>query len=835
MAHLKLRLVLLTLLVATSSIVAQSPKKPSASEIHHNIQKLNFLGTALYVAAHPDDENTWLISYLANDVKARTAYLSITRGDGGQNEIGTEIREFLGVIRTQELLAARRMDGGSQFFTRASDFGYSKHPEETLAIWNRKEVTSDIVRAIRKWKPDVIINRFDHRTPGSTHGHHTSSAILSVDAFDLVGDPKAYPESAAAYGTWQPKSLYFNTYYSFRRNNGKKMTEEQMKSIIEVGTGTYYPNLGLSNGEIASLSRSNHKSQGFGSSGRRGDRMEHLEYIKGDFPKDKSNLFEGIDTSWTRLEGGQAIGDILLAVEKDFDFRNPSACVPQLMKAYQLIQNLEDEHWKGIKLAEIKQIIADCSGLFLEAVTDQQTAAPNDPIKVTVEAINRSSAKMKLNSVSSKMISFPSQLAPMALENNEKQLIESVENTFTATNYSAPYWLDQTGTTGMYKVDDKSLIGLPERTMPFPVNFNLTIADIPITFERNLTYKFNDPVRGEVYRPFEVLPPVTASIPEKVLIFSSEMSRDIPVAIRAEKANTDGTLTLQHPKGWTVSPASQPFTMAEKGSTQTLMFKVTPPSNQSEGYLKPLMQIGDTYHNKELITIDYEHIPFQNVLMPSQSKVVRIPIEKKGDNIGYIRGAGDLVAESLAQIGYTVTILEPSDISEEKLKEFDAIVIGIRAYNFIDALKFKSDILNNYVAQGGTIVNQYNKSYGLISKDFTPYSINISRDRVTDEFSDVTMLAPNHAALNTPNKITQKDFEGWVQERGLYFPNEWDSAFTPILGMHDKDAPETKGSLLIAKHGKGHYVYTGLSFFRELPAGVSGAYRLFANLLSLGK
>ncbi len=834
MAHRKLRFLLLLAGLASLNVFAQRPEKPTASEIYHNLQKLNFIGSALYVAAHPDDENTRLISYLANDVKARTAYLSLTRGDGGQNLVGPEIRELLGVIRTQELLQARATDGGSQLFTRANDFGYSKHPDETLAIWNKDEVVSDVVRAIRKWKPDIIINRFNHRNPGTTHGHHTSSAMLSFDTFEMVGDVSQYPESANAYGAWQPKRLFFNTSWWFygSRENFEKADKT---NILEVETGSYYPNLGLSNGEIASLSRSMHKSQGFGSTGTRGERTEYLEFLKGDFPKDKSNLFDGINTTWSRLEGGKAIGDILYAVEKDFDFKNPAASVPKLMEAYGLIQKLKDAHWRDIKAAEITSLIEQCLGLYLEAVADQQSVAPKGSLKVTIEAINRSSIPVSLNSVNSSVISFPTQFAPTPLTRNSKHNMESVEKTFNVIETSAPYWLEQQGTMGMYRVDNKDLIGTPERDANFPVDFNLTIAGKPITITKNIIYKFNDPVKGEVYRPFEVLPPVTSSLPEKVLIFSSVETREIPVIVKAGKENITGTVTLQHPKGWTVQPASHTFALESKGSTQTLVFKVTPPKDRSEGYLKPLVQIGDTFHTKELITIDYDHIPYQSVLIPSQAKVARIPIEKKGENIGYIKGAGDAIPESLEQIGYKVTTIEPSAISLESIKNFDAIVVGIRAYNTVPELEFKQNILNEYVANGGTLLLQYNTSHRLVTDNIAPFHLKLSRDRVTDEYSEVSILAPKHPALNTPNKITELDFEGWVQERGLYFPNEWGDEFTPLLAMHDKDYPETKGSLLIAKHGKGHYIYTGLSFFRELPAGVSGAYRLFANLLSLGQ
>jgi len=827
-------IIYILIVVSATKLFAQQPQKPAASEIYQQIEKLNFLGSVLYIAAHPDDENTRLISYFANDVKARTAYLSLTRGDGGQNLVGPEIRELLGVIRTQELLAARRTDGGQQLFTRANDFGYSKHPDETLEIWNKEEVLSDVVLAIRKFKPDVIINRFDHRSPGSTHGHHTSSAMLSVEAFDIVGDALKYPQTAQKYGTWQPKRLFFNTSWWFYGSKEKFDAADKSK-LVDVETGNYFPSIGLSNGEIASLSRSMHKSQGFGSTGSRGAETEYLEFLKGDFPKDKTNLFDGIDTSWFRIEGGTPIKILLTQVQRDFDFKNPSASLPLLMKAYEFINKLPEGYWKNVKLEEIKNVISNCAGLYLEAVASEQSTTPKGNIKVTIEAINRSNGTILLNSVTSPIIAFPSQLKASPLNSNQKIEMESVAQTFSATQYSAPYWLSEKGTLGMYKVSNSDLIGLPEQQNLFPVQFNLTIEGTEITITKNIIYKFNDPVKGEVYRPFEVLPEATSSIPEKVLIFASQEAKEIPVKVRAGRDNITGTVTLQHPKGWIVSPAQHTFNLSRLGEEQTVLFMVTPPSTQSEGVLGPLVHIGDNFYNKELVIIDYDHIPYQSVLLPSEANVVRIPIEKKGQNIGYINGAGDAIPESLKQIGYTVTTIAPSEITLDNIKQFDAIVVGIRAYNTVPELAFSQQTLNSYVENGGTLLLQYNTNHRLVTEDLAPYTLKLSRDRVTDEASEVKILAPKHSVINYPNKITEKDFEGWVQERGLYFPDEWSNEFTPILGMKDKGDSQTKGSLLVASYGKGYYIYTGLSFFRELPAGVSGAYRLFANLLSIGK
>ena len=827
-----MRILFLAAIIAlsTAAVLAQQPQKPTASEIYHKLEKLNFLGSALYVAAHPDDENTRLISYLANDMHAKTAYLSLTRGDGGQNLIGPEIRELLGVIRTQELLAARASDGGEQLFTRANDFGYSKHPDETLEIWNKDAVLSDVVRAIRTFKPDVIINRFNHRNPGSTHGHHTASAMLSFEAFDLVGDATKFPETAITYGSWEPKRLLFNTSWWFYGSK-EKFEKADKSNLVSVETGNYYPALGLSNGEIASLSRSMHKSQGFGSTGTRGKQTEYLEFLKGEFPQDTTNIFDGIDTSWSRIEGGVAIGKVLNPLLDSFNFQDPSTIVPQLVEAYRLLKDTKQGHWRSIKLKELEELIIACSGVFLEAVANKESINPMGAYTLKVEAINRGANKITLSKITTASGLILSS-KEIVLLSNEKENLE-LEVTSQNKVPSTAYWLKSKGTLGMYSAP-KDLIGLPQTPAAEQISFTLNIDNTALQILKDVVYKFNDPVDGEVYRPFNVLPKVSASIAEKVLVFADENSQKVAVHVRAGKDNLEGTLQLNAPKGWVVS-SPQLFTLERQGETSTLWFTVTPPKNQSQGYLRPLIQIGDTYYDKELINIDYDHIPYQSVLLPSKAKVVRINIEKKGQHIGYIQGAGDGVGQSLEQIGYTVTNLDVTEISAQSLKKYDAVVVGVRAYNTIDALAFAQKELNKYVQAGGTMVVQYNTSHRLVTKQVAPYALSLSRDRVTDEFAPVTILDPSHSVLNSPNKITQEDFKGWVQERGLYFPNKWAEEFTPILAMNDKGAPQTKGSLLVARYGKGHFVYTGLSFFRELPAGVAGAYRLFANIISIGK
>ena len=813
-------------------IQAQQPKKPTSSEIYQSIEKLNFLGSVLYVAAHPDDENTRLISYMANDVKARTAYLSLTRGDGGQNLVGSELRELLGLIRTQELLAARRIDGGEQRFTRANDFGYSKHPDETLEIWNKKDVLADVVWAIRTFQPDVIINRFDHRSPGSTHGHHTSSAMLSVEAFDLAGKKSEYPEQLKYTSTWQPQRQFFNTSWWFYGSQ-ENFDKADKTNLLSLEVGSYFPALGLSNSEIAALSRSSHKSQGFGNTGRRGNETEYIELINGDLPKDKSNVFDGIDTSWNRVKGGTPIGVILKNVQNNYDFKNPSASIPELIKAYTLINNLDDQYWKHIKLEDIKNVIYECAGLYLEAVADSNTATPNSEVKIEFEAINRSPQSITLNTAS--LSDGGSIQKNIELKQNDSQSFASQFTISKNEPYSTPYWLNKKGTLGMYNVNDQKFIGLPETPRRSLATFNLTINGITIAYTKPIVYKTNDPVKGEVYKPFEIVPEVSSKVAEKVIIFDSDKQKDIPVIVKAGRDNLDGYVQLAHPKNWSVYPDKQKLFIKNKGEEQVIVFTVIPPKDQSEGLITPMVHIGDNVYTKELVEIDYDHIPLQTVLLPSESKIVRLDIKKKGENIGYIEGAGDAVPESLKQIGYNVAILQPEDITSENLKRFDAIVVGIRAYNTIDDLKFKQPELMTYVQEGGNLIVQYNTSRGLVLNDLAPYTLELSRDRVTDENAEVRILSPDHELMNFPNKISQKDFEGWTQERGLYFPDQWSSEFEPMLSMNDKGESPKEGSLLVAKYGKGNYIYTGLSFFREFPEGVSGAYRLFANMLSIGK
>ena len=818
------------LLLIPFTLSAQEPDKLNSSEIYQEIQELNFLGSALYIAAHPDDENTRLISYLSNALNARTAYLSLTRGDGGQNLIGPELRELLGIIRTQELLAARNIDGGHQLFTRANDFGYSKNPRETLEIWEEEEILQDVIRAIRSFRPDVIINRFNANSAGETHGHHTASAILSERAFKLAADSSVFPQQARELGTWQPQKLFFNTSPWFYESQ-EAFEAASKKNFLQFDTGIYYPLMGYSNTEIAALSRSQHRSQGFGSSGSRGSTLDYVELIAGTHPKDQDSIFAGINTTWTRIKGGKAIGKILEAVAENYDFQDPAASIPELLRAYKLILELENRHWREIKTRQIKKIIAAAAGLYLEAVAETPLVSPGSAINLQLEAINRSPVEMKLVEV---RLPGSKTIAPQTIlgENigwEASTGIRIPEN----SNFSSPYWLREPGSIGMYSVQDPALIGLPESPPAGSASFLVSFGDIPVSFEREIVYKRTDPVLGEVYRPFEIVPAVSVHALSDVVIFSDTASRKVSVSVTAMRDSVSGRLVPGSYPGWKFSPDSYDLGLLDKGETHTFVFEVQPPLRPGTITFDPIVVSQDRRFDKAVVFLDYPHIPFQTLVLPGNSSLVKLDIRRNGNLIGYIPGAGDVVPEALAQIGYEVEILSPEGISASALERFDAVVMGIRAYNTVGSLRHTQDELLEYVRNGGTLLVQYNTNRGLVTSP-APYPMEISRDRVTDETAEVVFLNPEHPALNHPNKITSEDFENWVQERGLYFPDQWSPEFTAVLEMHDPGESPKKGSLLIAPYGKGHFIYTGLSFFRQFPAGVPGAFRLFSNLLSLG-
>jgi LmbE family N-acetylglucosaminyl deacetylase len=805
------------------------PEQMNASEIQLALQKLNVLGRVLYIAAHPDDENTHLMAFWANGALYDAAYLSITRGDGGQNLIGPELRERLGVIRTEELLAARRIDHAKQFFSRAIDFGFSKTAEESMRIWNHDKILSDVVWVIRKFRPDVIVTRF---SPDDqlTHGHHTASSILAQEAFSAAGDPNRFPEQLAYVKPWRSTRLVWNTSPFFFAN--RNLPFDPTGLIVLEGAGGYNSLLGKAYTEIAAASLSMHKSQGVGSPPRRGVRKEYFKLLDGQ-PMTTS-IFDGIDTNWSRVPSSQSVAAEIRQITSKFNPADPAASVPQLLKLRQAMNELKDDSWVSEKKAELDEIIAACLGLHLEASAAKEVVTPGQTASITLEAINRSNIPVTLQEVRFP-ISGETMKIDAALPSNELVKKDLTYRIAENTPYSQPYWLRKRGTLGTFAVDDQKLIGLPENPPALPIELALRVGEQELRYTLDTKYRTVDPIVGEVRRPLVIAPPVFVNLGNNVMVSPTNEAKPVSVHATAATGPVKGELKLTAPQGWTVNPASVPIDLKGADTETTATFTVKPPDQNSEGELLATVSIDGRDYSFERVRISYPHIGVQTLMPPAEVKLVRTNIRKKGDRIGYIPGAGDDVPESLTQIGYSVKILTEPEITAKKLAQFSAVVLGIRAYNTQDRISNWLPELFAYVKDGGLAIAQYNTLADLKANQLGPYPLEISRDRVTDENAEVRILAPNHPLMSTPNGITSKDFDGWVQERGLYFPDKWDVAWTPILSCNDPKEKPLDGGLLVAKSGKGFFIYTSYSWFRQLPAGVPGAYRLFANMLSLGK
>ncbi len=814
--------------VLTFQLAAQVAPAHSASSVLQKLEKLNTLGTALYLAAHPDDENTQLIAYLANGMHLKTGYLAATRGDGGQNLIGSEMREKLGVIRTQELLAARRMDNGKQFFSRANDFGYSKHPDETFTIWDQEKVLADFVWVIRQFQPDVLITRFSLQ-PGITHGHHTASAILAMEAFEASGDPSRFPEQLQYVDVWKPRRIFWNTSSWFFRNSGATFNPDD---YLKVDVGTYNAALGYSYTEISALSRSMHKSQGFGNSGSRGSEFEYFKQWGGDTATD--GLFDGIDTSWGRVEGAEVVSKFLRQALEAYDPKNPTQILNKLFSARAALLTLPDQYWKEVKLAELESLLLDLTGTYLALNAGQSAYSPTDTIEIALEAVNRSDLDWELEAIRFSSNSARQEVG-MKLKNNQKINLNYTLPVPDDMPFTNPYWLEEPSSVGMYSVGLQELRGLAENRPAVTGYVTLKAANQVIEVAVPVNYRRTDPVKGEVVTSLVIQPKAMVNLKSQSLVFSTSEAQPIEVTVVSGTSGFEGDLSLSVPEGWRYTPAHMSVALGQKHEEKVFEFLLSPPAGESMGTIKPVLTSGTHTYNREKVTIDYDHIPQQNLFQLSASKVVKLDVKKPDAKIGYIMGAGDDVPAALEGIGYEVTLLGKEDITLEKLSAYDALLVGVRAFNTLPWLAFKNAALFDYVQGGGNLIVQYNTSHRLVTEEVSPFPIRLSRKRVTVEDAPVRFLAPNHPVLNVPNKIDSKDMNHWVQERGLYFPDKWSEKFTPILGMNDPGEEETQGSLLVAKYGEGFYCYTGLSFFRELPAGVPGAYKLLVNMISLGQ
>lgn len=800
----------------------------SSAEIFQKIKKLNVLGNVLYLAAHPDDENTRFISYCANEKMFNTGYLSLTRGSGGQNLIGTEIRDELGIIRTQELLSARKIDGGEQFFSRANDFGYSKNPKETLEIWDHQKILADVVWVIRKFRPDIIVCRFPTNGKGG-HGHHTSSALLASEAFELSADSSKFKEHLKYVNTWKPKRVVINTGRWWNDN-----ISDDDPAVVSLDIGGYNKLLGTSYNELAALSRSMHKSQGFGSTGKRGEYLEYFEYLKGDSAK--NNLFEGVDFSWKRA-GENALSSqnitssvyrLIDEIIRNYNGADPSQSIPRLIKVKELMVKIEDRFWREKKIKEVEDIILQCSGLFLEMTTLSSKKTAKDSVSFTLEIVNRSNLKMQLKSIACRDLKFYKKYEKTLKENHVFNL-NNKTNIPKTIPISQPFWLLNSPSKGSYNFDSFSLIGNSENHPSAEFEITVEIGGQLINYKRPLIFKWNDPVKGEQTKNWIVCPKVTANINENIMIFSEQKKQSISVTLTAHTKEQTGAINIIKPEGWEVIGPKE-YNIKEIDQQIELEYQISPQKKAKNGFLEFELNSQEAFGFK---TLNYDHIKQQTWFPKSKLQLSYLNLDIVPKKIGYLMGAGDLIPDYLKILNYDIELLICEELTLNKLKNYDVIITGVRFFNVNESSSKIVPFLMEYTKQGGNVIVQYNTSYRLKTKDFSPYPIKISRDRVTQEDAPVTFLNSSHPVMNYPNKILKEDFDSWVQERGLYFPNGWSKEYETIFSWNDRGEKPKKGSLLIAKYGKGYYTYTGISFFRQLPQGVSGAYKLLVNIISL--
>ena len=812
------------LLLASTALAAPPlrPTQPDGARLERQLDRLLVVGNVLYVAAHPDDENTRLLAYLANGKLLRTGYLSITRGDGGQNLIGPDLGPGLGLIRTQELLAARAQDGAEQLFTRARDFGYSKSAEESLAIWGRDAVLADVVLAIRRLRPDVVINRFPLEGQ-DTHGHHIASARLAAAAFALAADPAYMPDDEhRRLGAWKAKRVVWN------QSAGWGATDKELAPFPRIDVGGYDPWLGLSHGEVAADSRSNHRSQGFGAARRRGPAFEYFRPIAGDAMQDSP--FDGVTLDWSRVPGTERLVAELGRARAAYRAATPEAALPGLLAARAELARLPANPWKEGKLEEIDAAILACAGLFTEVAAERTSTSRGMALPVIATALVRRPVAVEFLAVN-----LPGKDLPLStkLQTNRPFEQKATIQVPKDTRYSSPAWLEKAATPGLYPVADPALAGIPEESAPLEAEFVLLIGGERLRVRRPIVFKWVDPIQGERYRRVEVLPVVTLDPRGELLLFPDATPRPLTVTLRSVPGAA-GTVSLDVPAGFTFSPAAVPFQI-EAGGEAVVTFRVTPPPGAATGKLVAFAMVGGERFDRGVRRVDHAHIPIQTWLPPAEVRLTRVDVLHSRHRIGYVPGPGDEVPDALRQAGYAVTLLTPQELRDQPLDRFDAIVFGIRAFNVAPQLASLHDSLMAFVEGGGTVVVQYLTANWISNAppDIGPYPFTIGRGRVTDE--DAAVTTTPSPVLATPNRIGASDWAGWVQERGLYFAEKWDDRYVAPLSMHDPGEKPLSGALLVGRHGKGTFVYTGLAFFRQLPAGVPGAFRLFANLLDDGR
>jgi LmbE family N-acetylglucosaminyl deacetylase len=799
-----------------NSLICISQSVPS-SEIYHQLLQLKETKRVLYVAAHPDDENTQLISTLRNGEHVEVAYLSLTRGDGGQNLLGKELGIELGQIRTQELLRARETDGGRQFFTRAMDFGYSKNPDETLQNWDKQKVLSDVVWVVRSFRPDIIITRFN-TIPGGNHGHHTTSAILAEEAFDLAADPTAFSEQLKFVETWQPRRIFWNSY-----NFGGEFEANPKEKYAVFQVGDYNSLLGKTYSQIAADSRTMHKSQGFGATARIGAAEDNLQFINGE--SFKTSAFEGIPNRWEEVEGGKNIESLIQRVIDDFNFIAPVTNLNSLLDVRaKLLALASKTPWVLEKAEKLDQLIFEILGLKMEFVTNQELGYAGEAIKASLVFNNPSS--VLINDISLQLLStYYSDDKRTTLNNETLQIpieFEIPEN----TPLSQPYWLVNPVVDAIYDVKDQQMIGKPFNDMKVGGDLTFKIEGQEFKTAIPLEYKYNDQVDGEVKQPFTIVPEIDLEVSDQNVFLISDLNPLVTVTVNFNGEMKEGNLTFKNLQNYEFQIVGVEERLSQKKKLFQVSFKLDK-NEKREVVAQYETAEGGTF-DQVTHRISYKHIPNLTYFSSASMNLIQEDWKISGAKIGYIMGAGDDVPAVLSSLGYQVT--EINDYSLANLSQYKSIVVGIRAYNTNAELAANQANLMAYVNNGGTVVVQYNVSRPLLIENLGPYPFSISRDRVTVENSPFE-ADWDHPILVGPNKITVADFDDWIQERGLYFEANIAPEYSTPLSFQDPGEDPLKGSLIYAKYGDGIYIYSGISFFRELPAGVPGAIKLFINLI----
>ncbi|HEX5010633.1 MAG TPA: PIG-L family deacetylase [Planctomycetota bacterium] len=815
----------------------RAPEQLDGAAILHRLHKLQTFGSALYIAAHPDDENTRLITWLSNGRKVRTAYLSLTRGDGGQDLIGPELGDALGILRTQELLEARRIDGGEQFFTRAVDFGYSKSPEESFAKWGRQEVLADVVRVIRTFRPDVIITRFPPEGGGG-HGHHTASAQLAQEAFDLAADSSAFPDQlAAGLQPWQAQRLFFNGSTFFRADVAEQAAKDPAHWLA-VDVGGFDPLLGASYTEIAGRSRSQHKSQGFGAAEARGQQLEYLRLDKGT-PLAAPDPFDGIDLGWTRVPGSERVQSLLAEVVAAYDVQAPERSLSGLAAVLRALEELAASAGPDAAFVEhqaqaARELILQLCGVVVQVNAPSPRVAAGDTLSASLSVLQRAQgAALEVAAVTGPDGATTAVGETLAWNRAlERPLTWSVPAT---QPIDQPYWLAAPH-GALYQPDLGRHAGIePVAAGAATFRVELRLPDgSSVRVDRQAMQTWVDRVAGERSRPVTVTPVASIAVADPVALVRGGRA-SVDVEIEALTDGLSGELGATLPTGWTLQAAPAPVQALALGERATRRFDLVAGPQAQRGVMHVAFTGSRGAADRTLHVIDHPHILPQAWSTPADVLLLPADVAVSTKRVGYIEGAGDEVPQALARLGVEVERIDPATAQGSDLARCEAIVMGIRAYNTVPALVHFQPTLLRFVQDGGTLVVQYDTSGSdlvLPASRIGPYPFELTRDRVTVEEAVPTFLAPTHPLMTTPNALQASDFDGWVQERGLYFAGGLDPAYVPLIAWSDPGEAPLDGALIACDDGRGRFIYTGLSLFRQLPAGVAGSYRILANLIA---